>query len=183
MVRQFGAACALTMASVLTFACEDSVQDEMQDLREARENAPREVQELRQELEESKQRVKQLEEDLARAERGVTGDVIEERRELTEALKEERQNVRGELNEAQREALEHNKKVEASEGALEETTPPQVEAQVDSKAEVQEGQEEIDTHEREESVTVKGIEGVETEETEETQKTQGTEKEVEVENK
>jgi uncharacterized protein YoxC len=178
MVKHIAAACALTATSILTFACEDSVQDEMQDLREAREGTQAEVDELRQELQASKERVKQLEKDLAMAERGVTQDVLEERQELGEALKEERQEVRGELNEAQQEAQEHNKKIDASKGALEQTTPPEVEAQVESKAEVKEGESEIDTHEREESVRVKGIEGIETEETEtpeETETTEGTE--------
>src|SRR5690606_6844989 len=84
MVKHIAAACALTATSILTFACEDSVQDEMRDLREAREGTQAEVDELRQELQTSKERVKQLEKDLAMAERGVTGDVLKERQELGE---------------------------------------------------------------------------------------------------
>jgi hypothetical protein len=80
-----------------------------------------------------KAEVAQLEAKLALAERGVTDEVVEERQELKEAVRQQENEVRREVTEAQRAAQVHSTDSERARSELEATKAPgRVQTQVQS---------------------------------------------------
>jgi hypothetical protein len=101
----------------LAFGCDGEqteVQRQTRDLQEAQKNIGKVTQELESELAKSKADVIRLEQKVAMARQGMTDDVLENQKELQEALKEQEQKVQSELGEAKREAQIHNRDTEAA---------------------------------------------------------------------
>jgi hypothetical protein len=101
----------------LAFGCDGEqteVQRQTRDLQEAQKNISKVTQELESELAKSKADVVRLEQKVAMARQGMTDDVLENQKELQEALKEQEQKVQSELGEAKREAQIHNRDTEAA---------------------------------------------------------------------
>jgi len=168
-----GSICAAIVTTTSAFGCErmergdeGEVASEIQDVQEARGQTAGEVRRLEDELAQAKQRVVDLEKKLALARQGITDDVLQERKELGEALQDEREEVRGEVSEAQREARQYNQQTGKAEQVLEQTTPPaDVKAGVESHSEVTPGQpEEVERTQQEEQIVIDRVRGVEREE-------------------
>ncbi len=119
---------------LLTVACErkGEVQSDIEDLKEARAQTSEVAADLQQRLEEAKAEVLRLEEQLVLARQGVTDEVIEERQELKETVSGRTEEVREEVREAQKEALEHNKQVQAAQEHLKATKPVNVQAELET---------------------------------------------------
>ncbi len=116
---------------------ESEVSEEVKDLKEAQQESPAEAQNLRKQLEEKKSEVVKLEEKLALAEQGVTDRVVEERKDLEQAVRRQEQNVQQEVKEAQGAARVHNTDSERARRELEATqSPTRVEAQVNTERKV-----------------------------------------------
>jgi hypothetical protein len=100
----------------LAFGCDEQteVQRQTRDLQEAQKNIGQVTQELESELAKSKADVIRLEQKVAMARQGMTDDVLENQKELQEALKAQEQKVQSELGEAKREAQIHNRDSEAA---------------------------------------------------------------------
>lgn len=113
----------------LAFGCDEQteVQRQTRDLQEAQKNIGKVTQELESELEKSKADVIRLEQKLAMARQGITDDVLENQKELQEALKAQEQKVQSELGEAKREAQIHNRDTEAALKQLGQATAPPAE--------------------------------------------------------
>ena len=73
---------------------------------------------LEKQLDQAKAEVVNLEQKLALAKHGVTDEVIEERKDLQQALQKQGKHVREELSEAQREANELNSATEKAQTEL-----------------------------------------------------------------
>jgi hypothetical protein len=132
MIKHLWLSC-LTVLAVGGVACNpgSDVNREAQDLKEAEQESPQVAQELRNELEKSKAQVAKLEEKLALAEQGVTDRVLEERKDLKEAVKAEEQEVNTEVKEAQGAAQRLNQDSERARTQLERTQNAQrVQAEV-----------------------------------------------------
>ena len=101
---------SLFAASVALLGCdrESSVKRETEDLKEAQQQSPEVARDLERQANEAKKEVVRLEEKAALAKQGVTDEVLEERKELNEALKRQEQHVREEVKEAQGAAAVHN---------------------------------------------------------------------------
>lgn len=100
----------------LAFGCDEQteVQRQTRDLQEAQKNIGQVTQELESELAKSKADVVRLEQKVAMARQGMTDDVLENQKELQEALKAQEQKVQSELGEAKREVQIHNRDTEAA---------------------------------------------------------------------
>lgn len=149
------------MCLALGLACDQQrseVQEETQELREAQKNVGEVTSQLQADLERAKAEVVRLEEKLAMARQGITDDVMAERKDLQQSLKEQQRDVQGEIKEAKQEAALHNRDTEQAAQQLEETQPPaRVEAEVSTKTEVVEGaRTPVETVERRELIPVKG---------------------------
>jgi TolA-binding protein len=110
-----------TACIVLAMACEDNqteVQRQTQELQEAQKNVGQVTSQLGADLDKAKGDVVRLEQKLAMARQGLTDDVIENQRELQEALKAQEKKVETELNEASREAEIHTRDTQAALQAL-----------------------------------------------------------------
>jgi len=178
--------CAAIVTSTWAFGCdrmegggEGEVASEIQDVQEARSQTAGEVRRLEDELAQAKQRVVDLEKKLALARQGITDDVLEERKELGKALQDEREEVRGEVSEAQREAQQYNQQTGKAEQVLEQTTPPKdVRAGVESHSEVTPGQpQEVERTQQEEEIVIDRVRGVDREEKRRTQTAEPAEQE------
>lgn len=121
------------------------VESELQDLQEAREQAPQVTQDLQQQLQEAKAEVVRLEEELALAQQGITDEVLEEREDLAEALAAQQQDVRQEIGETREEAQRYNQISDQARQALQETQGAAVEARVDVDTQVTEQPGEIES--------------------------------------
>lgn len=108
-----------------------SVEQELSDLQTARANVANEVDELRNELGESRERVRELEIKLARAKQGLTEEVVEERKELEEALEQAQSQTAEEVQEARELSQELRQQGPAARDEL--TRVKQLEAKVDSR--------------------------------------------------
>lgn len=155
---------ALGLSGLLFLGCDrqrDEVGAEIEDLKQARQNTQAEVERLTQDLEEAKQDVVRLEEKLALARRGLTDDVLQERKELSSALKEQGKAVEEEVAEAQGAAQQHSKHAGRAEQMLQETQPPKrVEGQVQSQSEVVPDTNRIRSGTEEERVIISKVRGV-----------------------
>ena len=146
---------------IAALACDQQreVQQEAQDLREAKNRVGNVTAELQADLDEAKAEVVRLEEKLAMARQGVTDEVLSERKELEESLKEQEREVKGEVQQAQREARLHNEDTAQAARQLEKTAPPaRVEAKVSTETQVVERQRtpQVQTTERQELIPVRG---------------------------
>jgi hypothetical protein len=145
---------------IVALACDQQreVQQEAQDLREAKSKVGNVTAELQADLDKAKAEVVRLEEKLAMARQGVTDEVLSERKELQESLKEQEQKVKGDVQEAKREAQQHNQDTEQAARELEKTAPPaRVEAKVSTETQVVERQRTpVQTTERQELIPVRG---------------------------
>jgi len=131
------------------------VRQEVKELEEARQESPGVAQDLRKEIQDKKAEVAQLEEKLALAERGVTDEVLEERRDLKEAVREQENEVRREVNEAQGAAQVHTAESERARVALEATkTPGRVQTEVHSGHTVVPGSTEVEVQRQQEQVPI-----------------------------
>lgn len=113
-----------TACLVLAGACRDDqteVQRQTQELAEAQKDVARVTEQLGSDLDEAKGEVARLEQKLAMARQGLTDEVLENQRELQEALKAQGQKVESELNEASREAEIHSRDTQAALQALSQT--------------------------------------------------------------
>lgn len=160
----------LTIGAVLTVlaagaACQDrttDVEQQTRELREARGQSPQVVKELETELQRAKDEVVQLERKLTLARQGITDEVLSERKELENTLKSQGQRVQTEIGEAKREAAQHNEDMRGATQALQETKPPQVEAEVQSSSRVEPSEQRTreTTTQRQELIPVSGRERV-----------------------
>jgi hypothetical protein len=106
----------LTACVALAFGCDQQteVQRQTHDLQEAQKNVAQVTQELEGELERAKADVIRLEQKVALARQGLTDDVLENQKELQEALHAQERRVSDELGEAKREAQIHSRDTEAA---------------------------------------------------------------------
>lgn len=146
---------------IAALACDrrTEVQQDSEDLNEAKRDVARVTQQLENELAEAKAEVARLEEKLVMARQGVTDEVLEERKELQESLQEQQRRVQGEINEAKREAQTLNRDTDVAAEQLEGTrVPERVETKVTTETEVVEGQPaRVQQVERGEYIPVKGV--------------------------
>lgn len=107
----------------LVTACDHDteVQRQTRELEAAQKEVPEVTAQLEKDLTRTRGEVVQLEAKLALARQGLTEDVIENQRELEQALKDQQQQVRTELGEAQREAEIHDRDTAAALKQLQQT--------------------------------------------------------------
>jgi TolA-binding protein len=107
---------ALSAGFALALACDQHTHVERQtrDLQEAQKNVGKETQELESQLAKAKADVARLEQKIALARQGLTDDVLDNQKELTEALKAQGHEVQSELGEVKREAEIHGRDTEAA---------------------------------------------------------------------
>lgn len=106
----------LTACVALAFGCDQQteVQRQTRDLQEAQKNVAKETQELEGQLERAKADVARLEQKVALARQGLTDDVLENQKELQDALQAQERRVTDELGQAKREAQIHSRDTEAA---------------------------------------------------------------------
>jgi hypothetical protein len=112
------------MASIAWMAaCEQQteVQRQTRDLQEAQKDVGKVTQQLESDLAKSREDVARLEQKLAMARQGLTDDVLENQKELQEALQAQEHNVQTEIGQAQRESEIHRRDTEAALKTLEES--------------------------------------------------------------
>jgi TolA-binding protein len=120
----------LSACFALAIGCEQrtEVQRQTRELEEAQKNVARQTEELESQLETARSDVARLEQKVALARQGLTDDVLENQRELTEALKAQEQNVQKEVGQAKREVEIHTRDSEAALKQLGQTAAPVAEA-------------------------------------------------------
>ncbi|HKU37152.1 MAG TPA: hypothetical protein VJR89_03375 [Polyangiales bacterium] len=131
------------------------VREEVKDLEQARQESPSVAQDLRQELDQKKAEVAKLEEKLALAERGVTDRVVQERKELNQAVQRQENDVRREVKEAQSAAQAQSADAERARRELEATkNPGRVETQVQSDHKVVPSNTDVEVKKQQEQVPI-----------------------------
>jgi len=117
---------ALTAGLAGAVACdaESEVQRQTRELQAAQKHVGKETKRLEEELGRAQADVARLEQKLLLARQGLTDEVLENQKQLEEALKAQDQKVREELNHAQREAQNHTRDTEAALKQLGQTPPP-----------------------------------------------------------
>jgi TolA-binding protein len=105
-----------TACFTLTLACDQQteVQRQTHELQEAQKNVGKVAKEIESQLADARADVARLENKLELARQGLTDDVLENQRELTQALRAQEDKVRSELGEAKREAQIHSRDTEAA---------------------------------------------------------------------
>jgi hypothetical protein len=157
MNRKYRCSGALLAVGLGLLGCEhDSrVEHEIDDLKKAQQDSPKVAKELEEELAEAKAEVVRLEEKLALARQGVTTDVLEERKELKDALNSQTRDVKEEINEAQRAANEHNVESQVAQEQLKRAQPTEhVKAQVHTETQVTPAKTEVELKSEETSIPV-----------------------------
>ena len=126
------------LAAALVVGCDKSdVNKEVDQLKQAQQESPKVADELQKDLDNKKAEVVQLQEKVALAKQGVTDDVIKEKNDVKEAMKNEEQQVREKIAEAQGAAKAHNDQGENAARQLEQTeNAQQVKAQVKTETTV-----------------------------------------------
>jgi hypothetical protein len=105
------------MASIAWMAACDQqteVQRQTHDLQQAQKDVGKVTQQLESDLAKARADVATLEQKLAMARQGLTDDVLENQKELQEALQAQEHNVKNEIGQAQREAEIHRRDTEAA---------------------------------------------------------------------
>jgi hypothetical protein len=115
---------------LLALACDEQteVQRQTRELQAAQKDVARVTEQLGSDLDKAKGDVVRLEQKLAMARQGLTDDVLENQRELQEALKTQEHKVETELNEATREAEIHSRDTQAALQQLSQNPAPAPEA-------------------------------------------------------
>ena len=113
--------CSVCIALVTACDHDTEVQRQTRELERAQKEVPEVTAQLEKDLTRTRGEVVQLEAKLALAQQGLTEDVIENQRELEQALKDQQQQVRTELGEAQREAEIHDRDTAAALKQLQQT--------------------------------------------------------------
>jgi len=131
---------AIWTALALGLACQDrgksDVEEQAKELRAAQSHSPEVAKDIEGQLAKAKAEVVRLEQKLALARQGVTDDVLKERKDLQQALQNQEHRVQGEINEAKREAAQHNEDATKAAQALRDTQPAQVQAKVNTETQV-----------------------------------------------
>lgn len=108
------------------------IAEETADLKEAVENRDgRDVDELKTSVEETKEKLASLREQLARAHEGLSDEIMKERRELQAAMRQQMEQVKRKLAEAENAARRYNRLNDEAIELLAETAPPNVKAEVE----------------------------------------------------
>jgi hypothetical protein len=156
-MKPWGRWSAVTACFALALACEQQteVQRQTLDLQEAQKNVAKTTQELESQLAKAQADVARLEQKLALARQGLTDDVLENQKELTEALQAQEHKVEAELGQAKREAQIHTRDSEAALKQLGQTAPPAA-ATTPAVDPAQAGPAPVDNPDRSELVPVKG---------------------------
>jgi hypothetical protein len=130
-----GAVLALGMV-----ACQDrgksDVERQQKQLSEAQSRAPQVAKDTEAQLAKAKAEVARLEQKLALARQGITDDVLNKRKELQQALEEQQHRVQGDVDQAKREAAQHNEDTMKATQALQATKPPRVQTKVNTETRV-----------------------------------------------
>lgn len=152
---------AICTALALALACQDrgksDVEEEAKDLRAAQSHSPEVAKDLEGQLAKAKAEVVRLEQKLALARQGVTDDVLKERKDLQQSLQQQQRRVQEDINQAKREAAQHNEDMTKAAQALQETQPAQVQAKVNTETHVTPAPAApATTTEREEVIRVRG---------------------------
>jgi phage-related tail protein len=152
---------ALLTALALALACQrgekSDVEQQTKELREAQSRSPEVAKNLEADLAKAKAEVVRLEQKLALARQGVTDDVLNERKDLEQSLQNQERHVQSEINEAKREAAQHNQDTLKATQALQGTQPPQVRAEVKTETRVTPAPApSVQTTERQELIPVRG---------------------------
>jgi hypothetical protein len=113
--------CSVCIALVTACDHDTEVQRQTRELERAQKEVPEVTAQLEKDLARARGDVVSLEAKLALAQQGLTEDVIENQRELEQALKDQQQQVRSELGEAQREAEIHDRDTAAALKQLQQT--------------------------------------------------------------
>jgi chromosome segregation ATPase len=127
------------LVAALAVGCDkgSDVNKEVEDLKQAQQESPKVAGDLQRELDDKKAEVAQLQEKVALAKQGVTDDVVKEKNDVKEAMKNEAQEVREEIAEAQGAAKAHTDQSENAARQLEQTENAQrVKAQVKTETTV-----------------------------------------------
>src|SRR5689334_13634193 len=116
---------ALTACVAGAAACdaESEVQRQTRELQAAQKDVGKETKRLEEELGRAQADVARLDQKLSLARQGLTDAVLENQKQLEEALKAQDEKVRDELNHAQREAQNHTRQTEAALKQLGQTPP------------------------------------------------------------
>jgi len=118
-------------------ARESEVRREMEDLQEAKQKAPEVANNLQKQVEQAKAKVVRLEEELAMARQGITKDVIEERKELKNALSRQGKQVNEEVQQAEQASRTYSQEAQQAGQRLQETQQQnKVEAEVRTETRV-----------------------------------------------
>jgi chromosome segregation ATPase len=114
------------LTACLAGACdaENEVQRQTRELQAAQKDVGKETKRLEEELGRAQADVARLDQKLSLARQGLTDEVLENQKQLEEALKAQDEKVRDELNHAQREAQNHTRQTEAALKQLGQTPPP-----------------------------------------------------------
>lgn len=159
MIRHWGLAC-LSVSLGLAVACEQgsNVEAETRDLAEAQKNTGNVAKDLEGQLQKAKAEVVELEKKLALAREGITDDVLEERKELQNALDSQRRELQEDISQAQREAQALNKDADRAIQQLQQTQPPaHVDAQLKTETDVVPGSQTVESTTKDEVVPVRGV--------------------------
>ena len=127
------------LAAALVVGCDKSsdVNKEVDELKQAQNESPKVAGDLQQELDNKKAEVVQLQEKVALAKQGVTDEVIKEKEDVKEAMKNEEQEVREKIAEAQGAAKAHSDQGENAARQLQQTeNAQQVKAHVKTETTV-----------------------------------------------
>jgi hypothetical protein len=116
--------CSLCIALATACDHDTEVQRQTRELEQAQKAVPEVTAQLEKDLTRARGDVVELEAKLALARQGLTEDVIENQRELEQALKDQQQAVRTEVSEAQREVQIHDRDTEAALKQLQQTGAP-----------------------------------------------------------
>lgn len=133
MNRKYLGCGALLAMGLSVVGCDHDtrVEREIDDLRQAQRESPDVVRELEEDLNRAKAEVVRLEEELALAKQGITRDVLEQRKELKDALDKQTEHVKEEVREAQQASRRQARTSDVAERELEKATPTaEVKAQV-----------------------------------------------------
>jgi len=130
----------MLLAGLAVAGCQrqdNEVKEQLHDLKQAEQNSPNVAKSLEQQLANAKAEVVRLEEKLALAKQGVTGDVLKERQELDQALRDQEKKVDTKVQEAESAARAHNQDAVKAREELEHTQPAhRVEARVKTETEL-----------------------------------------------
>ena len=138
------------------------VTHELKQLKQAEQDSPKVASEIQKDLDKAKAEVVRLEEELALAKQGITKDVLEERKDLKDALKAQSDDVQEEIIVAKRASREHTSQADVARNELERTMHKEhVEARVRTETQVTPVQNDVTVQKQTTTIPVENAQVVE----------------------